>query len=182
MIITISLIHTHYKSLQYTLSLLRLSSLAIARLQLPTIVILQLPCSRPYQLVTVLHRTHCSKCWLPSHDWLLLALTIWPRHRTHRKHCFQQFLHCCVHIGCRGNCLPSWCLAMDNVFISHCSLLRPLLCKRFVSRHTRRQNAICSVKQREPMGHFMHCCPSNLPSRSERHAVVSYRMRRQKVA
>jgi hypothetical protein len=62
------------------------------------------------------------------------------------------------------------------------STLRPLLCKRFVSRGTRRQNAVRSVKQREPMDHFMHCRPFILPSRSERHAVVSYRTRRRKVA
>jgi hypothetical protein len=42
--------------------------------------------------------------------------------------------------------------------------LRPLLCKRFVSRDTRRQNAVRSVNQREPMGHFMLCRPFNLQS------------------
>jgi hypothetical protein len=78
MIITVSLIHKLYESLQHTLNLLSLSSVTAARLWLPTIVIPQLPCSRPYWLVTVLHLTHCSKCRLPRHNyyWLTAKLLL----------------------------------------------------------------------------------------------------------
>jgi hypothetical protein len=64
---------------------------------------------------------------------------------------------------------------------SWCVTYTPSMQAFFVARHGT-ADAACSVKQREPMGHFMHCRPFILPSRSERHAVVSYRTRRQKVA
>jgi hypothetical protein len=42
----------------------------------------------------------------------LLSLIL---HRPHRKRCIQHFFYCCMCIRCRGNVLPSRCLATIRV-------------------------------------------------------------------
>jgi hypothetical protein len=105
-ITALSLISTLYKPLQYPLSLFQVYCVFIRRSLVTASNSGDSSASRAQVLSSQPSVQNSALNWLLTANWAApIVFLITTLHGSSRKHCFQQWLYCCVSIRCHGNVL-----------------------------------------------------------------------------